>query len=326
MKRFKKILPAAMMAMALMTGAPAMYGETLASRSEALAVSAVQPLPGSISFSGVVQELLQEDSKVTGIRVSVSENSNMDMQFNLSDQTAVIDVKTGFAASLAELEAGVRISVIASPASTFSIPAQCAAYVVFTNVDGEASAKLLEIDEILKKANGDYVIEDSNHEYIVTAAEKTVLLPYRTKQILMPESLKKGDRILVWSEIMTLSLPAQMIADKIVLLPGWEQTTGCQTESGYDGQSAEDGEDMLPLKPIAEALGFEVHWTGHAKRVDLVQGAQTYTMNIGSFDYGVQKMRYVLEKAPEIRDGRTFVPKAFFNELMQIKTEIEFER
>lgn len=323
MKRFKKILPAAMMAVALMAGAPAMHGEALVGQPEILPASAVQTLQGTIPFSGVILEILKEDSKATGILVSVAENSHAEMQFNLSDQTAVIDYKTGFAASLSEAEAGDRILVVASPACTYSIPPQCAAYVVLTNVDEEASVKLLEIGEILKKANGDYVIQDSNHEYIVTATDQTEMLPYRTKQVLLAESLEKGNRILVWSDVMTLSLPAQMAADRIVLLPVGEQTGEWQAESGHEKQSAGAGEEMLPLRTIAESLGFKVKWTGQGQRVDLVRGAQTFTMNIGSYDYGVQKMRCVLKTAPEIREGRTFVPRAFFSELMQIKGEIE---
>ena len=72
------------------------------------------------------------------------------------------------------------------------------------------------------------------------------------------------------------------------------------------------GVRMLPLRPIAEALGYRVTWDESEKRVGV---GDNYVIWIGravfSSDGGVNVREF--GPAPEIVEGRTFVPMSMFN-------------
>lgn len=73
---------------------------------------------------------------------------------------------------------------------------------------------------------------------------------------------------------------------------------------------------MVPLRPIAEALEFEIVWDGKTEtiRVGLVS-----TLSIGKDEYSFAKMMPMkLGAAPTLKDGTTFVPLDFFTEIMQL--------
>ena len=76
--------------------------------------------------------------------------------------------------------------------------------------------------------------------------------------------------------------------------------------------SMTDGVVMLPLRPIAEELGFDVIWDGEERYVDI---GGSYTLWIGQTlfcsDDGVTTREF--GPAPEIIDGHTYVPISLFN-------------
>ena len=76
--------------------------------------------------------------------------------------------------------------------------------------------------------------------------------------------------------------------------------------------SLTDGVIMLPLRPIVEELGFDIFWDGNERRIDI---GENYMLWIGqpkfSQDGGLTTREF--GPAPEIIDGRTFVPISLFN-------------
>ena len=76
--------------------------------------------------------------------------------------------------------------------------------------------------------------------------------------------------------------------------------------------SVTEGVIMLPLRAVAEALGLTVDWNGSERRIDI---GGVYSVWIGrpviSRDGG--RTTHEFGPAPEIIDGRTFVPISFFN-------------
>ncbi|WCF11709.1 copper amine oxidase N-terminal domain-containing protein (plasmid) [Paenibacillus thiaminolyticus] len=82
---------------------------------------------------------------------------------------------------------------------------------------------------------------------------------------------------------------------------------------------------MLPLRVVAESLGFDVTWgaVGH-QTVELSRGAQYIQFKIGENNYFYGKMAPIeLLTAPELIDGSTFVPIDFISILLKSKKSIE---
>lgn len=78
-----------------------------------------------------------------------------------------------------------------------------------------------------------------------------------------------------------------------------------------------DGVLMLPLKAVAESLGYKVTWNGETRTVELLQGPRWTSVKIGENSYFKSKMApQPLSAAPVIVSGRTMVPAEFFVEML----------
>lgn len=86
----------------------------------------------------------------------------------------------------------------------------------------------------------------------------------------------------------------------------------------------EDRVIMVPLKHIADALGYNVMWNGE---LQLVMLSDSFTVTIGQDAYvDMSKDAPVsLGTAPVIRDGRTFVPLHFFRNVIPMNNAYYFE-
>ena len=143
--------------------------------------------------------------------------------------------------------------------------------------------------------------------------------------------------LLVLYGISTKSIPAQTNPDKIVVL--FEKTVEPTNEekpmlSGnvasmnivvnnktIEAPSAytnKNGTFMVPLRAIAENLKFDVNWEGKTKTVMLGKGI---CLTIGKDNYIYMKTAPIqLGTAPEVIDGKTFVPLSFFKDVLGMKT------
>jgi hypothetical protein len=69
-----------------------------------------------------------------------------------------------------------------------------------------------------------------------------------------------------------------------------------------------DGRTLLPIRALIEALGGSVEWNATAKTATVLLGSRTVVLTIGSKTALVGGKPVALEVAPEIRNGRTFLP------------------
>ena len=82
---------------------------------------------------------------------------------------------------------------------------------------------------------------------------------------------------------------------------------------------------MVPLRIIAEeALDFEVVWNNEEKSVEIYKNAQWTKIKIDENSYFFAKVApFKLLEAPEIKNGSTFVPIEFFNEVLKNEVSIK---
>lgn len=85
-----------------------------------------------------------------------------------------------------------------------------------------------------------------------------------------------------------------------------------------------DGKVMVPLRAVAEALGFQVQWNPETRGVDLIRGPQFTTIYIGENSYFKNRMAASpLSAAPVIVQDRTMVPVEFITEILQHGIEFQ---
>lgn len=243
--------------------------------------------------------------------------NEMDLVLNISEETLVIDSKTGLPASLTDLKVDNTIFVYYSAAMMKSLPPQSHAIAIVTQVEKNKShAELFTVKEIISEKDGEIRALNKEGDLIVAFLEEISLTPFKTKQIVTIDDIKVGTQLFIWYEIVALSYPGQTAATKAVLV----------------GHLDENGFLTLPLRAVAEAFGFQVTWNGEERSVFLDDGVVKTTLFIGEDSYFKASSQAIgltqafqLGLAPTIVDSRTYVPASFFDFIYNVNDAVEIE-
>ncbi|PID01747.1 MULTISPECIES: stalk domain-containing protein [unclassified Sporosarcina] len=130
------------------------------------------------------------------------------------------------------------------------------------------------------------------------------------------DDLKNKDLLVFYKET-TRSIPAQTMPEKVVVLDGNPVDEDATVEQIIeDDHYMVDGVKMVPLRLLAEKLGYVVDSTGVGAIVS--KGAPSYTITRGQKEYGYNKLLMKFEVAPELLEPRkTYVPVGLIEEMMK---------
>ena len=78
-----------------------------------------------------------------------------------------------------------------------------------------------------------------------------------------------------------------------------------------------EGVKMIPLRTVAEALGFEVVWDAEGQSINLVKETFSSMIRIGDVEGGINRARLVLEVAPQLPADKTYVPVSYINAVLE---------
>ncbi len=243
-----------------------------------------------------------------------------ELVINYGEATYMIDAKTVAPFDI-ENRTSDDVVVYHSTAMTMSIPAQTAAFAVMGNVEEGISVPVYtEVEDIKTSENGLVIVTEGGTKEI-TLLDNAEVAPYRTKNIVRAEDITKGSKVLLWYDAVTMSIPAYAASEKAVILEiaTEEADTNENIDFIFDGTEGiyEKGEiKMIPLRAVAEKLGFTVDWIEESMSVILSKGAFTSQITIGDVNGGLNRARLMLEVAPELTDDKTYVPLSYFEELL----------
>ncbi|MBD7984542.1 copper amine oxidase N-terminal domain-containing protein [Sporosarcina sp. Sa2YVA2] len=171
----------------------------------------------------------------------------------------------------------------------------------------------------------------------LNVGEKTELSSVSGKEVKMDDL--KGKDLLVFYTITTRSIPAQTPPEKIVVLDGamdeveptpepekpevTPEPETPETDAAVDAIIAANhkmvnGVKMVPLRAIAEELGYKVKSTGNGAIVSKEGEARSFTITRGEKKYGYNKALRQFEEAPALLEKwTTYVPVSFVDDLME---------
>jgi len=153
----------------------------------------------------------------------------------------------------------------------------------------------------------------------------------------------EGRRIVVIYNISTHSIPALTIARKLIVLyedimplpgfdanidvDGWPIIVDGDEITAPDAFSNEDGSVMVPLRAIAEALGYVVTWDS-VTRTAILDGS--IEVKIGGSISGqstdaLSMAAEVFIPVPVIVNNSTYVPLSFFSNVLGINNAFAFD-
>ena len=183
-----------------------------------------------------------------------------------------LDAVTGAPMNIEDLKDGDTAYAWVGPAMALSLPPQAAASLILGNVPADYDVpQYYEIVSVTAQAMPAIEPAPALTWTEVTAAGGTVLTitdeadltPYLTKNIVRLEDLIPGTRILVWAD-------AQGEPEKVLVFPYEYRGYVTVSDDGVvavngsvvsrDVKATEDGDTLLPVRAVAEALGMKVHW------------------------------------------------------------------
>lgn len=286
-----------------------------------------------------------EGKIATTLNKEDAENPENTVNYTILENTLVFNSK-GEKKEVKDIEKDADITVFTnsySPAPLI-MPPQYQADVIIIN-DGEEIGSV-NVDTYI--ADGERLINAAN-SLVLNIGETTKIVDKDGKEVKADELANKD--LVVFYTITTRSIPAQTTPEKVVVLGENEtalaqiadaQNVTAETPTPAPVETPEissatavvvgnktvtniyskDDVLMVPLREIAEELGFTVEWDGNLRAVILNGGM--YSLKIGENSYVKGKMMPVeLKAAPEIKDDLTYVPVEYFTEVLEAAENIE---
>ena len=128
----------------------------------------------------------------------------------VTENTYLLNGKNGKDKKLSSFKVGKEVTVYYSPKMTRSIPPQTEAYAVVLGDNSEKIGKFFKVEEVTLSEDGAYVTVINTNESLVATIDKKANKNFA--------EIKAGDELLLWYDMMTMSLPARTNAKKVVVL------------------------------------------------------------------------------------------------------------
>lgn len=255
--------------------------------------------------SGTISKMSKVES---GYLASVESEENP-FDFYINEETLVLD-NSG---NIAELKEGTKFTayVDGSKPMIAIYPPRYAPDVIIVQTENPGTVQLDQFDE-------NFLNKDKN--LIIHLNEQSEIINVAGTKLTKEEIVNK--EVLIFYEVKLESYPAQTGPSKVIVLNEAEQLEPVESLTDIDKayQIAEtdfyivNGVKMVPLRLIAEQLGYQVDSTGVGAIVH--KGALSFTITRGSEMYGYNKSLRTFEVAPALLEpNKTYVPYSFIEEL-----------
>ncbi|MBQ5600793.1 MAG: hypothetical protein IIU79_02455 [Phascolarctobacterium sp.] len=203
MKMFKKIFVLASCATMLMAGS-AVANAHCCEYNNVCDTKAYQ--------TQAVQDVLFTSGKIVEVNENmiVVKGEHNIIAAMITDDTYLLNGKNGKAKKLSSFKVGKEVTVYHSPKMTRSIPAQSAAFAVVLGDSSEKMGKFFKVEEVTTSEDKTYVSVINTNESLIATVDKKANKNFA--------EIKAGDNLMVWYDMMTMSLPARTNANKVVIL------------------------------------------------------------------------------------------------------------
>ena len=271
---------------------------------------------------------VREGDMIIVSSVTVKTADGKELVLHIGDDTLFIDTATGAPANLAELEEGTKVYAYYGDTMTASAPAQVDAEAILVNLDEKhAPAHLLTAERATVNPDGSVTLLAENGGILVTVPADAPVAPYLTKNIVKNTDIRMGVRVLAWYDVVAESYPAQATATKAVLLPAQDRelTMISEGDIAIGKAKVENGIVMVPLRQVAEKLGFKVTWDDVTESVHLIDSTRQMTVKLGVDSYAYSAVQAGLDMsnpsslgaAAYEAEGTTWAPAELFNLLVE---------
>lgn len=165
----------------------------------------VMRAPGTYITSGKIVAI--ED----GLYIIKGEGSRQQVAAVVDRDTYVVDGKSGKLRLPHALKVGQQVTAYYSAKMTRSLPPQSHAMAIVIGAPDEGIAAYFEVVQAAKSADGSCVtLLNANNDLIATV-DAAACSDFA--------KIKRGDKLLLWYDVVTMSMPAQCNPGKVIILP-----------------------------------------------------------------------------------------------------------
>lgn len=331
MRKVNKYVVLSLAAIMMLSPMAVKADNSIAKQENILISAPVEVEAEYINFEGKISKINKNENTFS-IRVMSDENDPYNgMIFHINDKVILISDETkDFIQKETLKEGDIVVGYYAKDTiMMLSLPPQLSPDLIVVKESKDFSAiKVDKFDKDLLSSDGSLRINQSDNTVIVD----------REGNKLGKEDILDKDLIIFYN-IVLQSYPGQTTPEKIIVMDIEEELINeveikiidkmiIEDEEIKLDKSIYDNEEgivMIPLRQIAEALGYKVTWNNEARSVELTRGPQWSLVKIGEDNYNFARMLVKLDTAPVIRESTTFVPIDFLDEIFRVDVEVTEE-
>ena len=267
-------------------------------------------------FRGKVEEIQNDEGKFSILVTnSIIEGGLNALKAYIDEDVILLSDKDMNSANKDDIKVGMEVVIFfhKDTIMTMSYPPMLGPDVIIINEKEEYQQVMVsKFDKELLNKEKDLYIHPS---------EETVIVDIDGNKIGKDDLIDKD--LIVFYTVVLESYPAQTTPEKIIVLPVKEDQVVSNVFDLENKFIKEiDGITMIPLRLVAENLGYEVSWNQETKTAELSRGAQWTSITIGKDNYSFAKMHIELGTDPILINSRTYVPLKFVEEILKANIEV----
>lgn len=296
--------------------------------------AAVDAVAETVTIQAVVKEIVKEDD-ISYLLVALGDGlGELRLNFATEGENAaiVIDAQTGQVTDWTAVKPGAKIVAGHNAATTFSLPPQSWLNYVLVNVGENAPAGLFTVEKL---QDGRALVDNGSLWINIKAVHDC-----ETADCV---GLQEGSKFLAWYDVVAESYPAQTTATDFKHLVGEAEicelplaktdTADVKVQASQlllddmvftDKLHYTNGVAMVPVRIVAEELGFDVKWEPASQTIHLTNGKIQTNLTVGldSYFYSTALSGMVgmiapvsFGAAPEWQKDGIYVPADLFDML-----------
>ncbi|RUL55529.1 stalk domain-containing protein [Lysinibacillus antri] len=270
---------------------------------EVISVEESEKEVGNVNFISVTGTITKITEESTGNFFATIKNEDEEFGFYFNDETRIFD-NTG---KVTELKEGLKFTAFVDARKPMILiyPPRYSPEVIIVQTEEAGTVALEQFDEKFLNKKKDTVINISDDTVIEDLSGKS----------LKKEAIVDKD-VLIFYEVVLESYPMQIGPSKIIVLEkeptAIEKAYAIVEKDFYEV----NGEMMIPLRLVAETLGYKVDSTGTGAIVS--KGNVSFTITRGTTIYGYNKALRQFKETPELLEQyKTYVPYEFLQLLVE---------
>lgn len=144
--------------------------------------------------------------------------------------------------------------------------------------------------------------------------EETIIENQYGKTVSIQEL--KDQELIVFYTMTTRSLPPQTSPTKVIVFEPQEKAIQTIDEIIRQDFEVRNGTMMIPLRKVAEKLGYEVEVIKGTHSALVMKENLSFTITRDEKSYGYNKSIAQFEQEPFLKNGKTYVPQSFVQQLL----------